>query len=156
MAKYVLLAIAGWALYAGQLHAVEGFSEQNDNDYSRFTDILVSVASVLYYNFMILIALLGAFVAEAVGFPDVAVTVAFIGPIIDFEVARQYRFGLVLLLLRVTVWFGERTTETYENSWIEHVVETTTKFLSHAKDAVPPAMSQLSLRSLMARRRDRI
>jgi hypothetical protein len=150
--SYLLLTLAGWSLYLGQLHATDQLGDDSDPDRSRFTELLVSAVSVVYYHAVMFFAAVGGIAAEAAGFPNVAVTVAFLGPVADLEGSRQYGIGLLALVYTVTVAVGERSTEAYEGSVAEAVDESVVAFLALGKDAVPPALGRLSLRTFAAER----
>lgn len=148
-AKYVLLAVAGWAIYLGQLQALD-VGGNSTEEYSRFTTVLLWVSGILYYNLTVLGAAVFGFAAANAGLPEVGLAVAFLGPVTDMELSRDYGVGLGIVLFSLSKALGERTTETYEDSRIAYVVENTTGFLALAKDAVPPILRKLSLTTLLA------
>lgn len=148
-AKYVLLAVAGWAIYLGQLQALD-IGDDSPSQYSRFTTGLLWLSAVLYYNLTVFGAAVIGFLATDAGLPAVGLTVAFLGPVADMEVSREYGLGLGSGLFTLSRTLGERTAESYEESPVASVVENTTDFLALATDAVPPILRKLSFATLLA------
>jgi hypothetical protein len=151
--EYVALALGGLAVHAGQLQATEQLTTDT-TEQSRLLYVSFATVSILYYN-LIVASAAGIGVAAGSYGPVFAVVIAFLLPVTDVELSREYGRGGMAVAAWFAVTAGTAAETAYEDSRLAGFVTRVVAFLSTPEDIVPPALNQISLRSLTAGRRPR-
>jgi len=150
LSSYIALVLASWALIFGQLEARDGIN-QTDRDESSITRFIVSVATVLYYNFMMVLVLVLALIAQANGATEMATAIAILIPAADIYGTWEYNIGFAAVVGRFSYWVGERVTEFYEQIPAQKALKAINEILLSVNDAIPPATRYLHLDTINRR-----
>ena len=154
-AGFIYLVLLSWALLLGQVDTLQMVDEENEEefDWSLLTELLVSLAGVIYYNIIMFISIVLALAFLEAGAPVVAVSMALLLPAGDLVAGQKAGLGFAVVLLGGAVWLGENLTEAYENLPVERIVLYMLDLADSIERAMPPLVSHLSLRYIGKRQR---
>jgi hypothetical protein len=156
-AGYVFLVVLGWAIIFGQLEAFNKIDTGNE-DVPAVVQFFQIIATFVYYNGFLALAVTFAIAFQQAGFPGLATATALGAPIADISISRSDNLpgGVAYWMFRGAEWCGEKVIGVYDRIPAKRIfsalVLRVDYIYSSIKDGIPATASHLSVSSVTRRR----
>lgn len=149
---FLLLALLGMSLYLSQMQ-IKGIIDSSYEDVSKFTEGLMDIVGIIYYNFILLVAVLFGYAFATIGYPVVGVLVAMSLPIADMEMSRRIWYLSVSGVSgNITLRIGQVITQAYVRFSTRKFAQNVAELLDLIHTAVPSPFQRMSISSGNRRR----
>jgi hypothetical protein len=149
---FLLLSLIGTSLYLSQMQ-IKGVIDGSYEDVSKFTEGLMDIVGVLYYNIILMIAVLFGLAFATVGYPMIGVLVAILLPITDIEMSRRVWFlSASGILGNITLRIGQVITQAYIRFSTRKFAQSVADLLELLHTIVPSPFQRMSISSGNRRR----